>query len=132
MQKRVKEPAVRSEGEDNSAVIPVIVAAVEAYEQSFGREVKKVAVERVVYPRKEDRISFWKLRGRVSQMLERRGMIKKFKVRVDGKEYSVEVESVEVEKGLEKTTRTINPSRRKNTSRSEEASCRASTFSNKG
>ena len=31
---------------------------------------------------------------------ERRGMIKKFKIRVDGKEYSVEVESVEDEKSL--------------------------------
>ncbi len=38
----------------------------------------------------------------------RRGMIKKFKVRVDGKEYSVEVESVEEEKDLEGTTRTQN------------------------
>ncbi len=73
LQKRVKEPAVRSEGEDDSAVISVIVAAVEAYEQSFGREVKKVTVERVVYPRKEDSISFWKLRGRVSQILKREG-----------------------------------------------------------
>ena len=36
-------------------------------------------------------------------------MIKKFKVRVDGKEYSVEVESVEDEKSLERTTRNINP-----------------------
>ena len=35
-------------------------------------------------------------------------MIKKFKVRVDGKEYSVEVESVEEGKGLEGTTRTQN------------------------
>ena len=34
---------------------------------------------------------------------ERRGMIKKFKVRVEGKEYSVEVESVEDEKCLEGT-----------------------------
>jgi biotin carboxyl carrier protein len=40
---------------------------------------------------------------------ERRGMIKKFKIRVDGKEYRVEVESVEEERGLEGTTRTINP-----------------------
>jgi len=38
----------------------------------------------------------------------RRGMIKKFKVRVDGKEYSVEVESVEEEKDLEGTARTQN------------------------
>ncbi len=35
-------------------------------------------------------------------------MIKKFKVRVDGKEYSVEVESVEEEKDLEGTARTQN------------------------
>jgi biotin carboxyl carrier protein len=35
-------------------------------------------------------------------------MIKKFKVRVDGKEYSVEVESVEEERGLEGATRTQN------------------------
>ena len=40
---------------------------------------------------------------------ERRGMIKKFKIRVDGKEYSVEVESVEDEQSLEGTTRNINP-----------------------
>ena len=39
---------------------------------------------------------------------ERRGMIKKFKVRVDGKEYSVEVESVEEAKGIEGTTRNMN------------------------
>ena len=39
---------------------------------------------------------------------ERRGMIKKFKVRVDGKEYSVEVESVEEEKGLKGTPRNMN------------------------
>ena len=39
---------------------------------------------------------------------ERRGMIKKFKVRVEGKEYSVEVESVEDEKCLEGTPRKIN------------------------
>ena len=38
----------------------------------------------------------------------RRGMIKQFKVRVDGKEYSVEVESVEEEKDLEGTARTKN------------------------
>ena len=41
----------------------------------------------------------------------RRGMIKKFKVRVDGKEYSVEVESVEEEKDLEGTARTQNYSK---------------------
>jgi biotin carboxyl carrier protein len=35
-------------------------------------------------------------------------MIKQFKVRVDGKEYSVEVESVEGEKSLKGTTRTQN------------------------
>ena len=35
-------------------------------------------------------------------------MIKKFKVRVDGKEYSVEVESVEEEKSLEGTKQTQN------------------------
>ena len=40
---------------------------------------------------------------------ERRGMIKKFKIRVDGKEYRVEVESVEDEKCLEGTARNINP-----------------------
>ena len=73
LRKRVKEPAVRNEGEDDSAVIPAIVAAGEADAQSFGRGVEKVAVERVVYPRKEDSISFWKLRGRVSQMLKREG-----------------------------------------------------------
>ena len=39
---------------------------------------------------------------------ERRGMIKKFKVRVDGKEYSVEVESGEEEKGLKGTPRNMN------------------------
>ena len=39
---------------------------------------------------------------------ERRGMIKKFKVRVEGKEYSVEVESVEDEKCLEGTPQKIN------------------------
>ena len=39
---------------------------------------------------------------------ERRGMIKKFKVRVDGKEYSVEVESVEEAKGLKGTPGNMN------------------------
>jgi len=73
LQKRLKETPFSNEGEDDSAVISVIVAAVEAYEQSFGREVKKVAIERVVYPRKEDSISFWKWRGRVTQMLKREG-----------------------------------------------------------
>ena len=73
LQKRTKETAIRSEGEDGSAVIPVIVAAVEAYEQSFDREVKKVAIKRVVFTRKEETISYWKLRGRVSQMFKREG-----------------------------------------------------------
>lgn len=72
LQKRVKETPLRSE-DDDSAVISVIVAAVEAYEQSLGRKVEKVAIERVVFPRKEDRISFWKLKGRVAQMLKREG-----------------------------------------------------------
>ena len=63
---------------------------------------------------------------------ERRGMIKKFKVRVDGKEYSVEVESVEEEKGLKGTPREHEPHFRRNNCRGEEAGCRASTFSNKG
>ena len=71
LKKRMKGTAIRSEEEEDSVVVPVIVAAVEAYEQSLGREVKKVAVERMVYPRKKDSISFWKLRGRVSQMLKR-------------------------------------------------------------
>ena len=39
---------------------------------------------------------------------ERRGMIKKFKVRVEGKEYSVEVESVEEAKGLKGTPGNMN------------------------
>ena len=72
LQKRVKETPLRSE-ENDSAVISAIVGAVEAYEQSLGREVKKVAIERVVFPRKEDSISFWKLKGRVVQMLKREG-----------------------------------------------------------
>ena len=38
---------------------------------------------------------------------ERMGMIKKFKIRVDGKEYSVEVESVDEDKGLDRVTRKI-------------------------
>jgi hypothetical protein len=65
-----KEQAISSEGEDDGAIIAAIVAAVEAYEQGFGREVKKVAVERVVYQRKVENISFWKLRGRVTQLLK--------------------------------------------------------------
>ena len=73
LQKRMQEAPPGNEGEDESAVIAVIGAAIEAYEQSFGREVKKVAIERVVYTRKEDRISFWKLKGRVTQMLKREG-----------------------------------------------------------
>jgi hypothetical protein len=73
LQKRVKETPLSNEGEDDSAIISVIVAAVEAYEQSIGREVKKVAIERVIYPRKEYRISLWKLKGRVTQMLKREG-----------------------------------------------------------
>ncbi len=72
LQKRVKETPLRSE-DDDRAVISVIVAAVEAYEQSLGRKVEKVAIERVVFPRKEDSISFWKLKGRVAQMLKREG-----------------------------------------------------------
>jgi hypothetical protein len=73
LQKRVKKTVLRTEGEDDRAVISVIVAAVEAYEQSFGREVKKVAIERVIYPRKEQSVSFWKLRGRVMHILKREG-----------------------------------------------------------
>ena len=73
LQKRVKEKPLKSEEGDDSAVISVIVAAVEAYEQSLGRKVEKVAIERVVFPRKEDSISFWKLKGRVTQMLKREG-----------------------------------------------------------
>ena len=73
LQKRMQEAPSSNEGEDESAVIAVIGAAIEAYEESFGREIKKVAIERVVYTRKEDRISFWKLKGRVTQMLKREG-----------------------------------------------------------
>jgi len=70
LQKRVREQATSSEEEDESTIIAAIVAAVEAYEQTFGREVKKVAVERVVYQKKTENISFWKLRGRVTQLLK--------------------------------------------------------------
>ena len=69
LQKKRRERAVTSEGENDSTVIAAIVAAVEACEQSLGREVKKVAVERVVYPKKVENMSFWKLRGRVTQIL---------------------------------------------------------------
>ena len=70
LQKKGRTQAINSEREDDSTIIAAIVAAVEAYEQSFGREVKKVAVERVVYRRKAENISFWKLRGRVTQLLK--------------------------------------------------------------
>ncbi len=70
LQKKRREQVASSEGEDESTIIATIVAAVETYEQSFGREVKKVAVERVVYPKKVENISFWKLRGRVTQILK--------------------------------------------------------------
>jgi glutaconyl-CoA decarboxylase len=43
-----------------------------------------------------------------SNIKERQGMIKKFRVKVDGKEYSVEVESVEEEKSLKGITQTQN------------------------
>ena len=69
LQKRGRKQAASSEGIEESAIIAGIVAAVEAYEQSFGREVKKVAVQRVVYQRKVENMSFWKLRGRVTQLL---------------------------------------------------------------
>lgn len=65
-----EEQAINSGGEDDGAIIAAIAAAVEAYEQSFGREVKRVSVERVVYQRKVENISFWKLRGRVTQLLK--------------------------------------------------------------
>jgi hypothetical protein len=71
LQKRGREQAISTEGKDDGTIIAAIIAAVEAYEQSFGREVKKVAVERIVYPRKVENISFWKLRGRVTQILKR-------------------------------------------------------------
>ena len=70
LQKKEREQAISSEGEDDTSIIAAIVAAVEAYEQSFGREVRKVSVERVVYQRKVENISFWKLRGRVTQLLK--------------------------------------------------------------
>ena len=70
LQKKERTQAINSEGEDDGTIIAAIVAAVEAYEQGFGREVKKVAVERVVYRRKVENISFWKLRGRVTQLLK--------------------------------------------------------------
>ncbi len=70
LQKKRREQVASSEGEDESTIIAIIVAAVETYEQSFGREVKKVAVERVVYPKKVENISFWKLKGRVTQILK--------------------------------------------------------------
>ena len=70
LQKGRRERAISSGEEDESTTIAAIAAAVEAYEQSFGREVKKVAVERVVYPKKVENISFWKLKGRVTQILK--------------------------------------------------------------
>ena len=70
LQKKERTQAINSEGEDDGTIIAAIVAAVEAYEQGFGREVKRVAVERVVYRRKVENISFWKLRGRVTQLLK--------------------------------------------------------------
>jgi hypothetical protein len=70
LQKKGRTQVVNSEREDDSAIIAAIVAAVEACEQSLGREVKRVAVKRVVYPRKVENISFWKLRGRVTQLLK--------------------------------------------------------------
>ena len=70
LQKKGRTQAINSEREDDSTIIAAIVAAVEAYEQGFGRAVKKVAVERVVYRRKVENISFWKLRGRVTQLLK--------------------------------------------------------------
>ena len=70
LQKKEREQAISSEGEDDSTIIAAIVAAVEAHEQNFGREVRKVAVERVVYQRKVENISFWKLRSRITQLLK--------------------------------------------------------------
>lgn len=70
LQKKERTQGINSEEEDDGAIIAAIVAAVEAYEQGYGREVKKVAVERVVYRRKVENISFWKLRGRVTQLLK--------------------------------------------------------------
>ena len=70
LQKRGRKQAINSERGDDTTIIAAIVAAVEAYEQSFGREVQKVAVERVVYRRKVENVSFWKLRGRVTQLLK--------------------------------------------------------------
>ncbi|MDX1778324.1 MAG: hypothetical protein R3339_05550 [Thermodesulfobacteriota bacterium] len=70
LQKKESKRTINSEQEDDGTMMAAIVAAVEAYEQSFGREVKKVAVERVVYRRKVENISFWKLRGRVTQLLK--------------------------------------------------------------
>ena len=70
LQKKGRTQAINSEGEDDGTIIAAIVAAVEAYEQGFGREVKKVAVERVVYRRKVENVSFWKLRSRVTQLLK--------------------------------------------------------------
>ena len=71
LKKKVKIPAVNIGRYDGKEVIPVIVAAVKAYEQNVGREVKRVAVERVVYKRKEGEISFWKLSGRATKILKR-------------------------------------------------------------
>ena len=70
LQKKAREQAISSEGEEDDTTIAAIVAAVKVYEQSLGREVKKVGVERVVYQRKVENISFWKLRGRVTQLLK--------------------------------------------------------------
>jgi hypothetical protein len=70
LQKKRRRAAPRSGENDDSTIIAAIVAAVETYEQSFGRAVKKVSVERVVYQRKVENISLWKLRGRVTQLLK--------------------------------------------------------------
>jgi hypothetical protein len=70
LQKKGRKQAINSEREDDSTMTAAIVASVEAYEQNFGREVKKVSVERVVYRRKVENISFWKLRGRITQLLK--------------------------------------------------------------